>query len=293
MSKSSAPRWGVRGKARATAPTPTPTPSTTPSPTPTPDSWISQVSRAVDAGIFVAVAAGNAGASSWFGTFLDRDGDNVMEWDGARDECNEVRFASSTSYSVRLRWEDDLERRGRRPGHLPQARHQQGRHGLHERRASRAAHGATRPYRDHRSGDDISGELLPGHRARTANATTDWVQLVIEAEGPVAQLEHLTEGYSITSPGETTKAGVLTVGAASVLTTSTIQSTSGRGPLPASLCKHRGEARRRGGRQCPSEYLRQFQGDGHEPGDAPRRGPRRPRVAPQPGLHAGADPPTT
>ena len=69
---------------------------------------------------------------------------------------------------------------------------------------------------------------------RAPGATTDWVQLVIEAEGPVAQLEHVTEGYSITSPGETTKAGVLTVGAASVLTPSTIQSTSGRGPLPAS-----------------------------------------------------------
>ena len=196
-----------------------------------PDSWISQVSRAVDAGIFVAVAAGNAGASSWFGTFLDRDGDNVMEWDGARDECNAVQFASSTSYSIHLRWEDDWDGAD---DDLD----------IYLRQGS--SRGATAYMSEEVQGgmagqDPIETIDLETTSAvtyclvieREPNATTDWVQLVIEAEGPVARLEHLTEGYSITSPGETAKAGVLTVGAASVLTPSTIQSTSGRGPLPA------------------------------------------------------------
>ena len=197
-----------------------------------PDSWLSQVSRAVDAGIFVAVAAGNAGASSWFGTFLDRDGDNVMEWDGARDECNEVRFAASTNYSVRLRWEDDWNgadddldiylRQGTIRGHPA--------HMSEDRQSGLAGQDPIETI-DLETTSAVTYCLVI---EREPNATTGWVQLVIEAEGPVARIEHLTEGYSITSPGETAKAGVLTVGAASVLTPSTIQSTSGRGPLPAS-----------------------------------------------------------
>ena len=201
-----------------------------------PDSWLSQVSRAVDAGIFVAVAAGNAGASSWFGTFLDRDGDNVMEWDGARDECNEVRFAASTNYSVRLRWEDDWNGADDdldiylRQGTI------RGAPGPHERRSPERLASGQDPIEtiDLETTSAVSYCLVI---ERAAGATTDWVQLVIEAEGAVARLEHLTEGYSITSPGETAKAGVLTVGAASVLTPSTIQSTSGRGPLPASSAR--------------------------------------------------------
>ena len=196
------------------------------------DSWLSQVNRAVDNGIFVAVAAGNAGASSWYGTFRDRDNDNVMEWNDTRDECNAVQFDSSTNYSIRLRWEDtwngadnDLDiylRQGNSRGATAYMSEERQRGALQQ--------------------DPIENiDLKPTSAVtyclvieRAPGATTDWVQLVIEAEGQVAQLEHVTEGYSITSPGETTKAGVLTVGAASVLTPSTIQSTSGRGPLPAS-----------------------------------------------------------
>ena len=197
-----------------------------------PDSWLSQVNRAVDAGIFVAVAAGNAGASSWFGTFRDSDSDDVMEWDGARDECNSVQFDASTGYNIRVRWEDDWNGAN---------------NDLNVYLKSSTSNGTTADMSEEvQSGmagqDPIETIDLETTSAvtyclvieREPNATTEWVQLVIEAEGPVARLEHLTEGYSLTSPGETTKAGVLTVGAASVLTPSTIQSTSGRGPLPAS-----------------------------------------------------------
>ena len=197
-----------------------------------PDSWLSQVNRAVDAGIFVAVAAGNAGASSWFGTFHDNDNDNVMEWDGARDECNEVRFASSTNYSIRLRWEDDWDGAD---DDLDIYLRQGTSNGTTAHMSEEVQNGQT-------GRDPIENIELETTSAvtyclvieRAEGATTNWVQLVIESEGSDPAMEHLTEGYSITSPGETTKAGVLTVGAASVLTPSTIQSTSGRGPLPAS-----------------------------------------------------------
>ena len=199
---------------------------------PYPNSWISQVGRAVDAGIFVAVAGGNGGASSWYGTFRDRDNDNVMEWNDTRDECNEVQFDSSTNYSIRLRWEDDWN-------------------GADDDLNIYLRQGTSRGATAYMSEEVQSGalqqdpieniDLKPESGVtyclvieREPGATTDWVQLLIETEGSDPGMEHVTEGYSITSPGETTKAGVLTVGAASVLTTSTIQSTSGRGPLPAS-----------------------------------------------------------
>ena len=77
---------------------------------PYPDAGISQVARAVGAGIFVAVASGNSDTSSWFGTFRDNDNDNVMEWNDTRDECNLVQFPAQTSFNIRVRWEDSWER---------------------------------------------------------------------------------------------------------------------------------------------------------------------------------------
>ena len=60
------------------------------------------------------------------------------------------------------------------------------------------------------------------------------MQLIIDGNLPRSSPEHWTVGYSLTSPGETTKDGVVTVGAASVLSTGTIQPTSSRGPIPKS-----------------------------------------------------------
>ena len=205
------------------------------------NSWLSQVNRAVDAGIFVAVAGGNGGAGSWYGTFRDSDSDsdNVMEWDDDGDECHRVSFSRLTFYRIRLRWEDDwngadddldIYLRGiTSTGTSTSTTHYM---------SEETQNGAAQqdPY------EQISlilGSTDPRPTSyclvieRESGAAPNWVQLVIEAEGSDPGMEHVTEGYSITSPGETTKAGVLTVGAASVLTTSTIESYSARGPLPA------------------------------------------------------------
>ena len=206
------------------------------------NSWLSQVNRAVDAGIFVAVAGGNGGAGSWYGTFRDSDSDsdsdNVMEWDDDGDECHRVSFSRLTFYRLRLRWEDDwngadddldIYLRGiTSTGTSTSTTHYM---------SEETQNGAAQqdPY------EQISlllGSTDPRPTSyclvieRESGAAPNWVQLVIEAEGSDPGMEHVTEGYSITSPGETTKAGVLTVGAASVLTTSTIESYSARGPLP-------------------------------------------------------------
>ena len=209
------------------------------------NSWLSQVNRAVDAGIFVAVAGGNGGAGSWYGTFRDSDSDsdsdsdNVMEWDDDGDECHRVSFSRLTFYRIRLRWEDDwngadddldIYLRGiTSTGTSTSTTHYM---------SEETQNGAAQqdPY------EQISlilGSTDPRPTSyclvieRESGAAPNWVQLVIEAEGSDPGMEHVTEGYSLGSPGETTKAGVLTVGAASVTNTSTIESYSARGPLPA------------------------------------------------------------
>ena len=197
------------------------------------NAWISQVGRAVDAGIFVAVASGNFDTSSWFGTFRDSDGDDIMDWDETGDECNEVQFDSSIKYNIRVRWEDtwngandDLDiylRRG-----LSQ--------GTADYMSENVQNGA--PQQDPFENIGLEPESSVTYClviVRESGVTPEWVQVLIEANGPDGpSMEHWTRGYSLGSPAETTKAGAVTVGAAPVTDTSTIQSTSGRGPLPAS-----------------------------------------------------------
>ena len=196
------------------------------------DAWIFQVARAVDAGIFVAVASGNSDTSSWFGTFRDSDSDDIMEWNESEDECNMVRFEPFTFYNIRVRWEDtwngasdDLDislRRGLSRGTT-------------DYMSENVQAGAARQ-------DPIENiSLEPDEEVsyclvieQQSGATPDWVQVIIESEATEPQMEHWTRGYSLGSPAETTSPGAVTVGAAPVDNTTTIQDTGGRGPLPAS-----------------------------------------------------------
>ena len=197
------------------------------------NAWISQVGRAVDAGIFVAVASGNFDTTSWFGTFRDSDGDDIMDWDETGDECNEVQFDSSIKYNIRVRWEDtwngandDLDI------YLTRGLSQ----GTADYMSENVQNGA--PQQDPFENIGLEPESSVTYClviVRESGVTPEWVQVLIEANGPDGpSMEHWTRGYSLGSPAETTKAGAVTVGAAPVTDTSTIQSTSGRGPLPAS-----------------------------------------------------------
>ena len=197
------------------------------------NAWISQVGRAVDAGIFVTVASGNFDTSSWFGTFRDSDGDDIMDWDETGDECNLVQFNSSIEYNIRVRWEDTWN-------------------GADDDLDIYLRRGLSQGTTDYMSENVQNGQLgqdpfenigLEPESSvtyclvivRESGVTPEWVQVLIEANGPDGpSMEHWTRGYSLGSPAETTKAGAVTVGAAPVTDTSTIQSTSGRGPLPAS-----------------------------------------------------------
>ena len=196
------------------------------------NTWISQVARAVDAGIFVAVASGNSDTSSWFGTFRDSDNDDIMEWNESGDECNMAQFEPSTSYNIRVRWEDtwngasdDLDislRRGLSGGTTDYMSEnvQDG-----EARQDPIENISLKP------DEGVSYCLVIEQQS---GATPDWVQVIIESEATEPEMEHWTRGYSLGSPAETTSPGAVTVGAAPVDNTTTIQDTGGRGPLPAS-----------------------------------------------------------
>ena len=202
--------------------------------------WISQVARAVDNGIFVTIPSGNAELGSWFGPFRDSDGDNIMEWDENGDECNWVQLLER-ALLLHVRWDDtwngandDLDfyiRSGSSTGaNIALSEESQTGGTGHDPYESISAFFARDP--------SFAGDLQRGSYClvitREPGVTTDWVQLIIDGDLPDSSPEHWTVGYSLTSPGETMKDGVVTVGAASVSSTGSIQPTSSRGPIPES-----------------------------------------------------------
>ena len=204
------------------------------------DAWISQVDRAVEAGIFVAVASGNSDTTSWFGTFRDSDSDNVMEWNDSGDECNELQVTSGV-FDIRVRWEDswngandDLDIYLRQKP--PAAQDPVSGSNVAMREGAQSGQPGHNPF------ENIlvtQSSRLQGTYClvieRESGVTPEWVQVIIKAPGDaVRSMEHWVRGYSLGSPAETTSPGAVTVGAAPANNTTTIQSTSGRGPLPAS-----------------------------------------------------------
>ena len=204
------------------------------------NTWMTQVGRAVDAGIFVAVASGNSDTSSWFGTFRDNDNDNVMEWNDTGDECNLVRFPAVAYFNIRVRWEDswnganddlDIYLRDKPADNDDQAT------GTTRKMSENAQSGQPGQDPVENIGLDTEGFDLIYCLVieRAAGATTEWVQVIVEGDAAGARsMEHWTRGYSLGSPAETTSPGAVTVGATPADNTTTIQDTSGRGPLPAS-----------------------------------------------------------
>ena len=69
---------------------------------------LNTVERAVDGGILWVNAAGNAAEDTWFGGYLDRDGDGSISF-GSADvdhEVNLLPLRDCRTYRVQLRWED-------------------------------------------------------------------------------------------------------------------------------------------------------------------------------------------
>ena len=190
--------------------------------------FLRAVDAAVTGGAFVAMGSGNSGESSWFGDFRDSDDDGVMGWSEDEDECNAVSFYSFSTYVFRVRWEGnwrgstrDLDvylKRGSAVIDMSE-----------EPQSGGSAHN---PYEQFTYTHFFGGAYCLVIEQK-AGDDPGWVQVLIEGAGsPVNRMEHRTEGYAITSPGETANTGALTVGATAYNNTNTIQSYSSRGPTP-------------------------------------------------------------
>ena len=193
---------------------------------------ISLLNTAIANGITVVVAAGNSHNRSWYGTFTDGDGDDVLEWQ-AGDECNSIHLVAGTSYQAILRWDGswtgastDLDLYVTRGG-VVQARSEDTQNGgsSHDP-TERLIFTASR-----------TGSHCVVVQQASSDAIPAWSQLIFDGGSSTYTLERKSDGYSIYGPAENTTPGFLTVGAASYNRTSRIEPYSSRGPLPSGAIK--------------------------------------------------------
>ena len=215
--------WAFHGAADATTPV-------TPSP-------LSTAKWASDNGIVWVNSAGNYAGKAWQGAFADSDDDGYHEWSGSgstADEAQMFALSATARVFVNMRWDDswggsakdlDLEVRYSATVGGPQT-----------------VVGASA---DLQNGGTLhlpwEGMYLPVSQAgyywvyakkKAASATPSWVQFMVFNSSN--QIDHYTAGGSITSPGDSSSAGVLAVGAADKERDGTfaIRSYSSRGPTP-------------------------------------------------------------
>ena len=197
---------------------------------------------AADNGIVWVNSAGNYRRMAWLGPFADADDDDYHEWTSGSDpaEAQSFYFRAGAYMYIALRWDDtwggstkdlDLE-----------VRYSATRGGTQSVVGSSAdpqSGGASHyPYEGARlrvlSGGD--GYYSFYVKKKTASATPSWLQVLILTDD-VPHLPHYTSGGSVASPGDSSHAGVLAVGAASYSNTQVIRNYSSRGPTPDNRTK--------------------------------------------------------
>ncbi|MDE0669794.1 MAG: S8 family serine peptidase, partial [bacterium] len=197
---------------------------------------------AADNGIVWVNSAGNYGRMAWLGPFADADDDYYHEWTSGTDpaEAQSFYFRAGAYMYIALRWDDtwggstkdlDLE-----------VRYSATRGGTQSVVGSSAdpqSGGASHyPYEGTRlrvlSGG--AGYYSFYVKKKTASTAPSWLQVLILTDD-VPHLPHYTSGGSIASPGDSSHAGVLAVGAASYSNTQVIRNYSSRGPTPDNRTK--------------------------------------------------------
>ncbi|MCY3561174.1 MAG: S8 family serine peptidase, partial [bacterium] len=197
---------------------------------------------AADNGIVWVNSAGNYGRMAWFGPFADADDDGYHEWTSGTDpaEAQSFYFRAGAYMYIALRWDDtwggstkdlDLE-----------VRYSATRGGTQSVVGSSAdpqSGGAT-----HYPSEGARLRVLSGGdgyysfyvKKKTASTAPSWLQVLILTDD-VPHLPHYTSGGSVASPGDSSHAGVLAVGAASYSNTQVIRNYSSRGPTPDNRTK--------------------------------------------------------
>ncbi len=215
--------WSFHGAADGTTPV-------TPSP-------LSTAKWASDNGIVWVNSAGNYAGKAWQGAFADSDDDGYHEWSGSgatADEAQMFALSATARVFVNMRWDDswggsakDLDLEVRYSATVGGTQTVVG-------SSADIQNGGTTHY-------PWEGMYLPVSQAgyywvyakkKAAGATPSWVQFMVFNSSN--RIDHYTAGGSVSSPGDSSSAGVLAVGAADKERDGTfaIRSYSSRGPTP-------------------------------------------------------------
>ena len=194
-----------------------------------PTSELKTLNRAVENGITWISPAGDRARDTWSGRFTDSDGDNVHEFRSGIT-CNDVDLSETDHpYRVQLRWDDEW-RAATRDFELSLFNKSSGQVVATSQKAPFAP--------------NDPNELLDFTTPDTQASYCLRLELKTPTDEPIIEpiivnmqsygrhgLSYPTLFGSITSPGENTNDGALTVGAAPVGNTTQIQPFSGRGPM--------------------------------------------------------------
>ena len=188
------------------------------------DSPLRTVDAAVSNGAMFAMAAGNHGASTYLGAFVDSNADLWAEFPSGVDD-NSVFLSAGETVRIQLRWQDTWvgSTRDLDLGLFNSA------YVLQESSTDiQDGHPTSRPFEFLSFTAPSAGIYYIGVRWFDG-AVPAWIQLQTFSQQP---LGYTTSTGSISSPAETANSGALAVGAASWSSTSTIESFSSRGPTP-------------------------------------------------------------
>ena len=193
------------------------------------DSPLKTVDAAVSGGITWVNAAGNEATATWHGTFADTDADGWHNFSGD-DECNNLKFGlqAGDTYTAQLRWADSWINPAPATD-LDFFLSLVTQDGLIDVATSESEQTETlEPFELIRYTALVSGTYCLSTKLYSGNAP-DWIQLQSFTSQP---LEHYTWHHSVGEPADSANLGLVAVGAADILDTSTIEEFSSQGPTP-------------------------------------------------------------
>ena len=199
------------------------------------DSPLNTVDQAVARDITWVNAAGNSAGDTWFGSFSDPDGDDVIDFNDFGAEINPIVLQECRRYSFLLRWEDnwggavtdlDIYLWDKSTGDFLDIPAGYGYVGSIVEQSGANNH-TPREFFSLRS--PIDSEDVGVIIVHAGGPEPDWIHLDLFS-GP-GGLEYST-GASIANPAESANPGMLAVGAAPFYDTNTIEPFSSQGPTP-------------------------------------------------------------
>ena len=192
------------------------------------NSPLNTVDRAVDGGAVWVNAAGNLARTTWFGDYVDTDGDDFVSFAEPEVEVVRLDVKEGERVVVQLRWEDDwdgaatdldlyLYNTGTRLfTHVKSEDEQSGKRGQVP----------LERFWFTLEGDSNAFGIVVNH---FSGGIPDWIQLGVWS---VAEIEHYIGNGSINNPSESANPGMLAVGAAHWYDVRAIEPYSSRGSTP-------------------------------------------------------------